>query len=165
MCSSDLWIDRYFEHYPGVRRYMDETVQSARQRRYVQTFFGRRLYLPDINAASGPRRAAAERQAINAPMQGTAADLIKKAMIAVQAALAGRQSAIVMQVHDELVLEVPEAEAAWAREQVPRLIDRFRVTSEARSRGEGDFAGGGVDCPSAFAGNGQGGHRTVIRIQ
>ena len=120
--AAKQWIDRYFERYPGVRRYMDETVQSARQRRYVQTLFGRRLYLPDINAASGPRRAAAERQAINAPMQGTAADLIKKAMIAVQAALAGRQSAIVMQVHDELVLEVPEAEAAWAREQVPRLM-------------------------------------------
>ena len=118
------WIDRYFERYPGVRRYMEETVAFARQRRYVQTVFGRRLHLPDIAAASGPRRAAAERQAINAPMQGSAADLIKKAMIAVQTALhqQGRASRILMQVHDELVLEVPQAEADWAQAEIPRLM-------------------------------------------
>ncbi len=93
-------------------------IKAIRAKLFDDVLFRHRM----LTAASGPRRAAAERQAINAPMQGTAADLIKKAMIAVQAALAGRQSAIVMQVHDELVLEVPEAEAAWAREQVPRLM-------------------------------------------
>ncbi|MBE0548272.1 MAG: DNA polymerase I, partial [Rubrivivax sp.] len=118
------YIDRYFARFAGVKRYMDETRVRARETGYVETVFGRRLWLPDINAGSGPLRAGAERQAINAPMQGTAADLIKLAMIAVQAALDAEQRAtrMVMQVHDELVLEVPDAELAWAREAIPRLM-------------------------------------------
>jgi DNA polymerase-1 len=122
--AARAWIDRYFEHYPGVRRYMDETVEFARAHGYVETVFGRRLYLPEINGGNGPRKRAAERQAINAPMQGTAADLIKKAMCAVQDRLdaEGRQTLVVMQVHDELVFEVPESEVDWVREEVPRLM-------------------------------------------
>ena len=118
------YIDRYFARYPGVKRYMDETKREAAERGYVETMFGRRIYLPEIQGGNGPRRAGAERQAINAPMQGTAADLIKLAMIAVQQALddEGRATRMVMQVHDELVLEVPDAELAWAREAVPRLM-------------------------------------------
>jgi DNA polymerase-1 len=118
------YIDRYFARFAGVRRYMDETRVKAREQGYVETVFGRRLWLPEINAGSGPLRAGAERQAINAPMQGTAADLIKLAMIAVQGALDGERRAtrMVMQVHDELVLEVPDAELAWAREAIPRLM-------------------------------------------
>ena len=118
------YIERYFERYPGVRRYMDETRQSAKARGYVETVLGRRLYLPEINSPNGPRRQAAERAAINAPMQGTAADLIKLSMVAVQDALDGqrRASRMIMQVHDELVFEVPEAEADWVRREVPRLM-------------------------------------------
>jgi DNA polymerase I len=118
------YIERYFARFAGVRRYMDETKASAKLKGYVETAFGRRLWLPEINSGNGPRRSGAERQAINAPMQGTAADLIKLAMIAVQQALDddGRATRMVMQVHDELVLEVPDAELAWAREAVPRLM-------------------------------------------
>ncbi|WP_201495470.1 DNA polymerase I [Rubrivivax sp. A210] len=118
------YIDRYFARFAGVKRYMDETRLEAKARGYVQTVFGRRLWLPEINSGNGPRKAGAERQAINAPMQGTAADLIKLAMIAVQQALddEGRATRMVMQVHDELVLEVPLEELAWAREAVPRLM-------------------------------------------
>ncbi len=118
------YIDRYFARFAGVKRYMDETRVSAREKGYVETVFGRRLWLPEINSGNGPRKAGAERQAINAPMQGTAADLIKLAMIAVQQALDDEQRAtrMVMQVHDELVLEVPEAELDWAREAIPRLM-------------------------------------------
>ena len=118
------YIDRYFERYPGVRRYMDDTVAFARANGYVETVFGRRLYLPEINGGNGPRKKAAERQAINAPMQGTAADLIKKSMVAVQDVLQKelRATRMVMQVHDELVFEVPEAELDWVRAEVPRLM-------------------------------------------
>ncbi len=118
------YIERYFERFAGVRRYMDETRASAAEKGYVETLFGRRIYLPEIKGGNGPRKAAAERQAINAPMQGTAADLIKLAMLAVQKALddEGRATRMVMQVHDELVLEVPDAEVAWAREAIPRLM-------------------------------------------
>jgi DNA polymerase-1 len=118
------YIERYFARFAGVRRYMDETRVSARATGYVETVFGRRLWLPEINSGNGPRRSGAERQAINAPMQGTAADLIKLAMIAVQQALDQEQRAtrMVMQVHDELVLEVPAAEEPWAREAIPRLM-------------------------------------------
>ncbi|RZI81610.1 MAG: DNA polymerase I [Rubrivivax sp.] len=122
--AATAYIERYFQRYPGVKRYMDDTRHSAREKGYVETLFGRRIYLPEINGGSGPRRAAAERQAINAPMQGTAADLIKLAMVAVQKALdeQGKASRIIMQVHDELVLEVPEAELDWARTEVPALM-------------------------------------------
>jgi DNA polymerase I len=118
------YIERYFARFAGVRRYMDETKVRAKELGYVETVFGRRLWLPEINSGNGPRRAGAERQAINAPMQGTAADLVKLAMIAVQAELDrdGRATAMVMQVHDELVFEVPDAEVDWAREAVPRLM-------------------------------------------
>jgi DNA polymerase I len=118
------YIERYFARFAGVKRYMDETKARAAERGYVETLFGRRIYLPEIKGGSGPRRAGAERQAINAPMQGTAADLIKLAMIAVQQALdeQRRATCIVMQVHDELVFEVPEAEVDWVRDEVPRLM-------------------------------------------
>jgi DNA polymerase-1 len=122
--AAATYIERYFERFAGVRRYMDETKASARLHGYVETLFGRRVYLPEINGGNGPRKSGAERQAINAPMQGTAADLIKLAMIAVQAALDREQRAtrMIMQVHDELVFEVPEAELDWARAEVPKIM-------------------------------------------
>jgi DNA polymerase-1 len=118
------YIDRYFARFAGVKRYMDDTRAQAAARGYVETLFGRRIELPDIRGGNGPRRSAAERQAINAPMQGTAADLIKLAMLSVQKALDAqhRRSAIVMQVHDELVLEVPHDELEWVRAELPRLM-------------------------------------------
>jgi DNA polymerase-1 len=122
--AAAAYIERYFERFAGVRRYMDETKALAHQKGYVETLFGRRIYLPEINGGSGPRKSAAERQAINAPMQGTAADLIKLAMIAVQRALDAEQRAtkVIMQVHDELVFDVPADELAWARAEVPRIM-------------------------------------------
>ncbi|PAT43173.1 DNA polymerase I [Vandammella animalimorsus] len=118
------YIERYFDRYPGVRRYMEQTKAQAKEQGYVQTVFGRRLYLPEINSPNGPRRAAAERAAINAPMQGTAADLIKKSMVAVQALLESQPHAtrMLMQVHDELVFEVPEAEVDWLRQSIPAVM-------------------------------------------
>ena len=118
------YIERYFSRFAGVRRWMDQTKARAAELGYVETLFGRRIYLPEIQGGSGPRRSGAERQAINAPMQGTAADLIKLAMIAVQDALdaEARATRMVMQVHDELVFEVPQAELDWARQAVPRLM-------------------------------------------
>ena len=118
------YIDRYFQRYPDVKRYMDETRIAAKAHGYVETVFGRRLWLPEINSPNGPRRAGAERQAINAPMQGTAADLIKLAMIEIQRLLDGGTWAtrMVMQVHDELVFEVPEAELDWATGEIPRQM-------------------------------------------
>jgi len=118
------YIDRYFMRYPGVAHYMEETRQTAREQGYVETVFGRRLWLPDINGGNGPRRQGAERAAINAPMQGTAADLIKLSMIAVQDwlerdNLGTRQ---IMQVHDELVLEVPQAELELVKTRLPELM-------------------------------------------
>ena len=110
--------------YPGVKRYMDETRAQAKAQGYVETVFGRRLWLPEINSPNGPSRAGAERAAINAPMQGTAADLIKLAMVAVQDALdaEGKQTLMIMQVHDELVFQVPQDERDWARTEVPRIM-------------------------------------------
>jgi len=116
------YIDRYFQRFAGVKRYMDETRAAAKAQGYVETLFGRRIVLPEINSGNGPRRSGAERQAINAPMQGTAADLIKLAMIAVDTALAGRRTKMIMQVHDELVFEVPEAELDWVKREVPALM-------------------------------------------
>jgi len=122
--AAQAYIDRYFARYPGVARYMEATRQAARERGYVETVFGRRLWLPEIRGGNNARRQAAERAAINAPMQGTAADLIKLAMIAVhrwlrEQALATR---LVLQVHDELVLEVPEAELERVRVELPGLM-------------------------------------------
>ncbi len=106
------YIDLYFARYPGVREYMERIRIQAREQGFIETVFGRRLYLPDINARQVPRRQAAERTAINAPMQGTAADIIKRAMISVDAwlAQAGCDARMIMQVHDELVLEVAEGD-------------------------------------------------------
>jgi len=122
--AAKLYIDRYFARYPGVAHYMESTRVSAREKGYVQTVFGRRLWLPEINGSNGPRRQAAERAAINAPMQGTAADLIKLAMIAADAWLTREKLAtrLVMQVHDELVLEVPDAELDIVRAAVPGIM-------------------------------------------
>ena len=122
--AAQQFIDKYFARYPGVAQYMRQTRDMARAQGYVRTVFGRRLWLPDINAGGGPRRQAAERAAINAPMQGTAADLIKMAMIAVQTwldreALASR---LILQVHDELVFEVPQSEAARVLAELPGLM-------------------------------------------
>jgi DNA polymerase I len=118
------YIQRYFERYPGVKRYMDETRLSAKSKGYVETVFGRRLYLPEINSPNGPRRGGAERAAINAPMQGTAADLIKLSMVEVQDVLdaQARRTRMIMQVHDELVFEVPRDEVEWVRSEIPRLM-------------------------------------------
>jgi DNA polymerase-1 len=122
--AAQSYIDRYFARFAGVKRYMDETRAEAKAQGYVETVFGRRLWLPEINSPNGPRRQAAERAAINAPMQGTAADLIKLAMIAVQDWLEGEglRSKMIMQVHDELVLEVPDDELALVREKLPQLM-------------------------------------------
>jgi DNA polymerase-1 len=110
--EAQQYVDTYFERYPGVKRYMEVTKQLARDQGYVETVFGRRLYLPDINARNANVRQYAERTAINAPMQGTAADIIKRAMIRVQAWLAdtGPECKMIMQVHDELVFEVAASE-------------------------------------------------------
>ena len=118
------YIDRYFSRFAGVKRYMDETKASAAETGYVETLFGRRIELPEIRGGNGPLRAGAERQAINAPMQGTAADLIKLAMLAVQKALdaEGKATRMVMQVHDELVFEVPESEVDWVKAEIPKLM-------------------------------------------
>ncbi|HEY0664946.1 MAG TPA: DNA polymerase I, partial [Gallionella sp.] len=122
--AATAYIDRYFARYPGVKNYMDSTREQARQQGYVETVFGRRLWLPEINASNGMRRQGAERAAINAPMQGTAADLIKLAMIAVQGWLEHEkmQSRLIMQVHDELVLEVPQAELHLVKDMLPKLM-------------------------------------------
>ena len=122
--AAQQFIDKYFQRYPGVAEYMQRTREFAREQGYVETVFGRRLWLPDIKAAGGPRRAGAERAAINAPMQGTAADLIKLAMIAVQSWLDRERLAtlLVLQVHDELVLEVPEDEEARVKAELPALM-------------------------------------------
>ncbi|OMG56282.1 DNA polymerase I [Azonexus hydrophilus] len=122
--AAQTYIDRYFTRYPGVARYMEEARATVREHGYVETVFGRRLWLPEIHSSNGNRRQAAERAAINAPMQGTAADLIKLAMIAVQGWLeqSARQSKLVLQVHDELVLEVPDGELMEIRTHLPRLM-------------------------------------------
>ncbi|MDP1955454.1 MAG: DNA polymerase I [Polaromonas sp.] len=122
--AAAAYIDKYFQRYPGVKNYMEQTVVFAQAHRFVETVFGRRLYLAEINGGNGPRKKAAERQAINAPMQGTAADLIKLSMVKVQNVLDAEKRAtkMIMQVHDELVFEVPEAEVEWVRTEIPRLM-------------------------------------------
>jgi len=122
--AAQSYIDKYFQRYPGVAQYMADTRTKAKAHGYVETVFGRRLWLAEINSPNGPRRQGAERAAINAPMQGTAADLIKLAMIAVQNWLENDhlQSKMIMQVHDELVLEVPESELELVRKKLPELM-------------------------------------------
>lgn len=123
--EAQRYMDLYFDRYPGVLAYMERTRQKASEQGYVETLDGRRLYLPEINARNAMRRKAAERAAINAPMQGTAADIIKRAMIAVDAWLQQSQPQVrmIMQVHDELVFEVPEA-------QVDEVVSHVRTLME-----------------------------------
>ncbi|MDP3842372.1 MAG: DNA polymerase I [Oxalobacteraceae bacterium] len=122
--AAQSYIDKYFSRFSGVAHYMADTRAQAKARGYVETVFGRRLWLPEINSPNGPRRQGAERAAINAPMQGTAADLIKLAMVAVQDWLEQdrMQTKMIMQVHDELVLEVPQDELAIVREKLPAIM-------------------------------------------
>jgi DNA polymerase-1 len=122
--AAQRYMDRYFSRYPGVAEYMERTRRLARERGYVETVFGRRLWLPDIGSSNSARRQAAERAAINAPMQGTAADLIKMAMIAVHRWIAARglRSRLILQVHDELVLEVPHEELDEVKSELPRRM-------------------------------------------
>jgi len=122
--EAQAYMDTYFLRYPGVQEFMEQTRESAREKGYVQTLFGRRLYLPEINASNGQRRQAAERAAINAPMQGTAADIIKRAMIEVDAWLLKKQPAanLIMQVHDELVFEVKKDELETLQKAVVKRM-------------------------------------------
>jgi DNA polymerase-1 len=125
--DAQAYMDKYFERYPGVLRYMETTREGAKDLGYVTTVFDRRLYLPDINATNGMRRAGAERAAINAPMQGTAADIIKKAMIDVSNWMKGLDDqtdvAMIMQVHDELVFEIKESKVEHYVEEINRLME------------------------------------------
>jgi DNA polymerase-1 len=118
--EAQKYVDLYFERYPGVRRYMDETKQKARDAGFVETLFGRRLYLPEIQSRNQAMRQYAERSAINAPMQGTAADIIKRAMIQVDSWLrtSKARARLIMQVHDELVLEVADDAVATLVQQI-----------------------------------------------
>jgi DNA polymerase-1 len=122
--AAQQYIDTYFARYPGVADYMAQTRVTAKEKGYVETVFGRRLWLPEIRSANGMRRQGAERAAINAPMQGTAADLIKLAMIAVQSWIEQNklETIMLLQVHDELVLEVPQHELELVKQQLPLLM-------------------------------------------
>jgi DNA polymerase-1 len=124
--EAQKYVDLYFERYPGVKRYMEETKQQAREAGFVETIFGRRLYLPEIRSRNQALRQYAERSAINAPMQGTAADIIKRAMIAVDSWLLRSKTLarLIMQVHDELVLEVADAAVDTAVQQLRQLMAR-----------------------------------------
>lgn len=123
--AAQEYIDSYFKRYPGVKEYMDQTRENARQNGYVSTVFGRRLYLPEINSKNHQRRQYAERSAINAPMQGTAADIIKLAMLQVDKWLQkkGLDARLIMQVHDELILEVPEADAEKYAQEIINIME------------------------------------------
>ncbi|CAM3734946.1 DNA polymerase I [Polynucleobacter brandtiae] len=122
--AAQIYIAKYFDRYPGVAQYMERTRQEARENGYVETVFGRRLWLPEIKGSNGPRRQGAERAAINAPMQGTAADLIKLAMVAVENWLEKEQlkTRMLLQVHDELVFDVPLDELELLQEKLPDLM-------------------------------------------
>jgi len=122
--EAQQYVDLYFDRYPGVKAFMDNIREQARQKGYVETLFGRRLYLPEINDRNPQRRQYAERSAINAPMQGTAADIIKKAMIAVHAWLVedAVPARMIMQVHDELVFEVDDGHAERVKDRIVSLM-------------------------------------------
>jgi DNA polymerase I len=122
--DAQAYIDLYFARYPGVKSFMDRTRAEARESGYVETVFGRRLYVPDIKASNFNRRQYAERTAINAPMQGTAADIIKMAMLVVSDWITNEAPEIrmIMQVHDELVFELPEGRAAEAEARIAELM-------------------------------------------
>ena len=123
--TAQAYVESYFSRYPGVKRYMDGTREKARAQGHVETVFGRRLWLPELRSGAPIRRQAAERAAINAPMQGTAADLIKLAMIAVQSYLVDKRlgAKLIMQVHDELVLEVPDSELETVKANTIELMN------------------------------------------
>ena len=123
--AAQEYVDLYFERYPGVKRYMDETRDSARERGFVSTVLGRRLYLPEITSRNHQQRQYAERSAINAPMQGTAADIIKRAMLLVDKWIMDERldARLIMQVHDELILEVPEDSAENLAQEVARIME------------------------------------------
>jgi DNA polymerase-1 len=123
--DAEAFIQAYFARYPGVRRFIDDTIESARRTGEVRTLLGRVRRLPDINAKNFQVRAEAERQAVNAPVQGTAADLIKKAMVELDAELRrrGLKTRLILQIHDELLLETPEAEADEARVLVQERME------------------------------------------
>jgi DNA polymerase I len=122
--AAQQFIDKYFARYPGVAEFMQSTREFAHAHGYVETIFGRRVYLPEINGGNGPRKAGAERQAINAPMQGSNADIIKLAMISIDRWLTQSQlkSKLIMQVHDELVLEVPSDELDRIKQELPKMM-------------------------------------------
>ncbi|MGL4455811.1 MAG: DNA polymerase, partial [Plesiomonas sp.] len=125
--EAQRYMDLYFERYPGVLDYMESTRTQATAQGYVETLFGRRLQLPDINARNGIRRKAAERAAINAPMQGTAADIIKKAMLAVDQWLRATPELgvrLLMQVHDELVFEIPQQHVEHCTLQIKQIMEQ-----------------------------------------
>jgi DNA polymerase-1 len=122
--EAQKYMDHYFDHYPGVKQYMETIRARARELGYVETVFGRRLYLPDINATNAQRRQYAERTAINAPMQGTAADIIKLAMIQVDRWLSDYpHTKLIMQVHDELVFEVKESAVEESSARIRELME------------------------------------------
>ena len=123
--EAQSYVDIYFQRYPGVQDYMERTRELAKEKGYVETEFGRRLYLPDISSKNAPRRQHAERTAINAPMQGTAADIIKRAMIDLDTSLAKEfpEVKMIMQVHDELVFEVP-------KDQLDPVSQHIRIKME-----------------------------------
>ena len=122
--EAQAYVDLYFDRYPGVKTYMDNIRQTASEQGYVETVFGRRLYLPEINARNAQRRQYAERSAINAPMQGSAADIIKRAMVTVHEWLKAEQpgASMIMQVHDELVFEVDDDKIESVRDRVVELM-------------------------------------------
>jgi DNA polymerase-1 len=122
--EAEKFIGAYFERFPGVRAYLDKTKEQARQLGYVQTILGRRRYIPDINSHNRMIREAAERMAINMPVQGTSADIIKVAMLLLDREMAQRclSSKLILQVHDELIFEVPQAELAVMQDIVPHLM-------------------------------------------
>jgi DNA polymerase-1 len=124
--AAQAYVDLYFERYPGVREFMERTRAEAHEKGFVETVFGRRLYLPEINARNGQRRAAAERTAINAPMQGTASDIIKRAMLVVDDWIQRAKPSLrmIMQVHDELVFEVEDAFVSQAREKIVHIMQK-----------------------------------------
>ncbi|RLA02989.1 MAG: DNA polymerase I, partial [Gammaproteobacteria bacterium] len=123
--SAQRYMDTYFARYPGVQGYMEATRNQAKEKGYVETLFGRRLYLPDINASNGMRRQGAERTAINAPMQGTAADIIKLAMIEVDQWITEQDNSVrmIMQVHDELVFEIPEQQVDVVSDKLKQIME------------------------------------------
>ncbi|MEO1101022.1 MAG: DNA polymerase, partial [Pseudomonadota bacterium] len=129
------YIKAYFEKFPGIRKYMDDTKDFAKEHGYVETAFGRKLHLREIKSKNGAQRAFAERQAINAPIQGSAADVIKRAMIRMPTALldAGFKTRMLLQVHDELVFEAPQDEADTAIDTIKKIMERAAGPARALS--------------------------------